>query len=173
MSQDELLAAYASGAVSRRTLIRRLLAAGMTLGAATAYAHLLGPVPARAARPVADLYGVSFSAELVEQALERVIETAAVKVCATASGPTSRTVFIHLYRARDPDYPDATVAVAQCDFADAGTFTFDAPLAFNPPHSLVALKRRKRSAKLGLSFRDGQDPNPFDTAVFRRRRPRR
>ncbi len=43
MSNDELVSAYVEGAISRRTLIRRLVAAGVSLGAATAYAHHLAP----------------------------------------------------------------------------------------------------------------------------------
>ena len=43
MSQDELVGAYIEGAITRRTLIRRLVAAGVSLGAATAYAHHLAP----------------------------------------------------------------------------------------------------------------------------------
>lgn len=43
MSNHELVGAYVEGAISRRTLIRRLVAAGVSLGAATAYAHHLAP----------------------------------------------------------------------------------------------------------------------------------
>ena len=43
MSQDELVGAYIEGTITRRTLIRRLVAAGVSLGAATAYAHHLAP----------------------------------------------------------------------------------------------------------------------------------
>lgn len=43
MSNDELVGAYIEGAISRRTLIRKLVAAGVSLGAATAYAHHLAP----------------------------------------------------------------------------------------------------------------------------------
>jgi len=43
MSNHELVGAYVEGAISRRTLIRRLVAAGVSLGAATAYAHQLAP----------------------------------------------------------------------------------------------------------------------------------
>lgn len=43
MSDDELVGAYIEGSITRRTLIRRLVAAGVSLGAATAYAHHLAP----------------------------------------------------------------------------------------------------------------------------------
>ena len=43
MSTDELVNAYVDGGVSRRTFIRRLVAGGISLGAAVSYAHLLAP----------------------------------------------------------------------------------------------------------------------------------
>lgn len=43
MSNNELVTAYVEGRISRRTLIRRLVAAGVSMGAAVSYAHLLGP----------------------------------------------------------------------------------------------------------------------------------
>ena len=43
VSSQELVNAYVEGRVSRRTLIRRLVAAGVSLGAAVSYAHLLAP----------------------------------------------------------------------------------------------------------------------------------
>jgi hypothetical protein len=43
MSNDELVGAYIEGEITRRTLIRKLVAAGVSLGAATAYAHHLAP----------------------------------------------------------------------------------------------------------------------------------
>jgi hypothetical protein len=43
VSQDELAAAYSAGHISRRIFIRGLLAAGLTTGAAIAYAEMLSP----------------------------------------------------------------------------------------------------------------------------------
>lgn len=48
MSQQELVGAYLDGRISRRTLVRRLVAAGVSLGAAASYAQLLSPERARA-----------------------------------------------------------------------------------------------------------------------------
>lgn len=49
MSQEQLVEAYIEGRIGRRTFIRRLVAAGVSLSAAVAYTHLLQPAPARAA----------------------------------------------------------------------------------------------------------------------------
>jgi hypothetical protein len=59
MSRDELVNAYIEGSVSRRTFIRRLVAAGVSLGAAVSYAHLLSPTRA-GAQTGADFYNPDF-----------------------------------------------------------------------------------------------------------------
>ena len=43
MSSQELVTAYSQGRISRRTMIRRLVAGGVSVGAAVSYAHLLAP----------------------------------------------------------------------------------------------------------------------------------
>ena len=48
MSREELVSAYVEGGMSRRMFIKRLVAAGTSVGAAVSYAHLLAP-EARAA----------------------------------------------------------------------------------------------------------------------------
>jgi hypothetical protein len=50
VSDEELIQAYAEGRISRRFFIRRLVAAGVSFGAAMSYAQLLGP--AAAAQPI-------------------------------------------------------------------------------------------------------------------------
>ena len=54
MSREDLIDAYVSGEISRRTFIRRLAAAGVSLAAAGAYAQLLGTDDAQAARAPRD-----------------------------------------------------------------------------------------------------------------------
>ena len=49
MSREELVNAYLEGRVSRRTLIRRLVAGGVSTGAAISYAQMLAPQRAAAA----------------------------------------------------------------------------------------------------------------------------
>jgi hypothetical protein len=60
VSREDLVALYASGNLSRRAFIRRLVAAGVSFGAAVSYAHLLeGSPQARAAgRALGDGYGL-------------------------------------------------------------------------------------------------------------------
>jgi hypothetical protein len=48
MSNQELVQAYSEGRISRRTMVRRLVAGGVSLSAAISYAHLLAPNSATA-----------------------------------------------------------------------------------------------------------------------------
>ncbi|MEA2366265.1 MAG: hypothetical protein QOI32_1777 [Thermoleophilaceae bacterium] len=58
MSSTEVVESYLRGEISRRTLVRRLVAAGVSLGAAAAYAELLRPNWAFASQTAAlDHYG--------------------------------------------------------------------------------------------------------------------
>jgi hypothetical protein len=56
VSEEQLVNAYVRGEISRRIFIRRLMAGGIGLGAALAYARLLTPESARAASRPADHY---------------------------------------------------------------------------------------------------------------------
>lgn len=56
MSNQELVNAYTDGRISRRTLVRGLVAAGVSTGAAVSYAHLLAPEASGAGRRYADEY---------------------------------------------------------------------------------------------------------------------
>jgi hypothetical protein len=59
VSRERLVEEYASGNISRRTFIRRLVAGGVSLGAAISYAHLIGQDKARALpRAHGDEYGL-------------------------------------------------------------------------------------------------------------------
>lgn len=51
MSQEQLVSAYVRGDISRRTFIRRLVAVGVSLSAAIAYAELLGRTSVAQAAP--------------------------------------------------------------------------------------------------------------------------
>lgn len=71
MSQEELVSAYIDGRISRRTLIRRLVGTGVSIGAAVAYAHVLKPERAFA-RADQDHYP-DMSVRIVEEDLDKVV----------------------------------------------------------------------------------------------------
>ena len=51
MSREELVSAFLDGRISRRTMIRRLVAGGVSMGAAVSYAQMLNPERAGAQAP--------------------------------------------------------------------------------------------------------------------------
>jgi hypothetical protein len=82
MSREELVAAYLDGQVSRRAFIRRLTAAGVSLGAAVSYAQLQGTEPARAGTPFNDHYPLVQLAVKTED-LGNVIQRERINVAVT------------------------------------------------------------------------------------------
>jgi hypothetical protein len=94
MSQQELIHVYREGGMSRRTLIRRLVASGVSLGAAVSYAHLFAPA-ADAKRSHAlpdhyeDFYPPDVRLKVVSNTVNGVVRTGKVKVFAhTDDGAT-------------------------------------------------------------------------------------
>lgn len=70
MSDREIVDAYLDGRISRRTLIRRLVAAGISIGAAVSYAQVLKPERAFA-RADSDHYP-DYDVRIVEEDLDKV-----------------------------------------------------------------------------------------------------
>ena len=93
MSQEQLIGAYLDGRVSRRVLIRRLVAGGISLGAAVSYAHLLSPE--RAAAQTADDFYPSFNVEIISTSLSGVRRKERLVVKVRTNGPD--TVSLHVY----------------------------------------------------------------------------
>jgi hypothetical protein len=87
MSRQELVDAYLEGSVSRRSFVRRLVASGVTAGAAVSYAQLLAP-EAEAARPrkrsISDHYPL-MNVKLVSSDLADVLSKKKLKVKVSSS----------------------------------------------------------------------------------------
>jgi hypothetical protein len=84
MSRDELVGAYLDGRISRRTLIRRLVAAGVTTGAAVAYAQMLAPERAEAGATANDHYPL-VDLRITSKTLDKVRQQKQVTVKLTSS----------------------------------------------------------------------------------------
>lgn len=81
MSADELVNAYVEGGISRRTLIRRLIAAGVSAGAAVSYAHLLSPGRAEAQTITnADFYRPEPGVNIISKDLDAVVGKGKLKL---------------------------------------------------------------------------------------------
>src|SRR5215212_684182 len=78
MSDRELVNAYVGGRISRRTLVRRLVAAGVSLGAAVSYAQVLKPERAFA-RADSDHYP-NCDVKIIEEDLDKVANKERVRV---------------------------------------------------------------------------------------------
>ena len=89
MSNHELVGAYVEGAISRRTLIRRLVAAGVSLGAATAYAHHLAPKAA--AKGGLNEYP-RVKLRILSETTEEIAKDKAVRVRVKSADPCELTV---------------------------------------------------------------------------------
>jgi hypothetical protein len=84
VSREELVAAFLEGRISRRTLIRRLVAGGVSFGAAVSYAQLLNPERASASHSPGDLYPL-VQMSIVSSDLDAVIANERVRVNVTST----------------------------------------------------------------------------------------
>jgi hypothetical protein len=85
LSNQELVHAYSEGNISRRTLIRRLVAGGVSLSAAVSYAHLLAPERSAAApQECGDEYP-SIAMKVLSANRKKVIEKGRLKIRALPS----------------------------------------------------------------------------------------
>ena len=145
VGQQEVVSAYLDGRMSRRTLARRLAAAGVSLGAATAYAHLLKPVPAVARA----LGGQHFDAavEIVDDDLDTVIDKRGLKVKAMADRAINLQAEVYLLRADHSQYPRALLGTHTFEFSAAGAQKQRIDFAANPPYSVKAVKKERRTRR--------------------------
>jgi hypothetical protein len=92
MSREELVSAYLEGGMSRRTFIKRLVAAGTSVGAAVSYAHLLAP-EARAASgrdgDGIDHYEPEIQVAIATDRIDKVIQSRKLDVRASADDPVT------------------------------------------------------------------------------------
>jgi dienelactone hydrolase len=97
MSREDLVEAYVEGGISRRTFIRRLVAGGVSFGAAVSYAHLLAPARAEAATTGyggdgRDHYEPEIMIEIRAKKLRRVLLTNSIEVHVTGNDNAAFTL---------------------------------------------------------------------------------
>jgi hypothetical protein len=97
MSQQELVDAYLDGRISRRTMIRRLAATGVGLGAAVSYAHLLAP-NARAIADPLDAHYPIVDLKIKTLDLDDVIDNERLRVRVRADEEVTLTLFAETRR---------------------------------------------------------------------------
>jgi hypothetical protein len=85
MSREELLTAFVEGRVSRRSFVRRLVAGGVSLGAAVSYAQMISPERADAVGPGTDDFYPLIVMTLKAASLATVINNHTVRADLTSS----------------------------------------------------------------------------------------
>jgi hypothetical protein len=108
MSREELVSAYLAGGVSRRTFIRRLVAGGVSLGAAVSYAHLLAPGRASAQSPADFHKPATVVVKIRSRFLDKVVDSGKLKVDVTLDEPAVLEIFADAKIGGDPKPIGAT-----------------------------------------------------------------
>jgi hypothetical protein len=94
MSREEIVQSYLEGGMSRRIFIKRLVAAGTSIGAAVSYAHLLAPEAEAAVGEDGDgvpHYEPEIRVAIRSRRIPRVLETGKLEVAAASDDPVSFT----------------------------------------------------------------------------------
>jgi hypothetical protein len=148
VESQELVEAYAEGALSRRAFIRKLVAGGVSFGAAVAYAQLLDRDAAHAAAAFGDGYSfIEVKATIEPQDLDDVIATG--KLVTKVRSDRKGSLHLEVYLRRPGEtYPYSFLGQRTVDI-EPGSKRVKVPLAVNPPHSVDALRGRSE-AKLDL-----------------------
>lgn len=131
MSQEELVQAYVEGQISRRTLVRRLVAAGLSVGAATSYANLLAQRNRAEASVARGLEYPDFVVRIRSGRLPAVRRKKKIKVRVRSTGSDKITVAVY--------FRDRFLGAVEAEFFGVETRDFVIPLKVNP------LRGRKRA----------------------------
>lgn len=166
MSQGELVSAYLEGRISRRTLIRRLVGAGISIGAAVSYSQVLKPERAFAAAKDSDHYPDT-SVKIVEEDLDKVVNKGRVmtKVHADEDSELDPLV-LRAYLLEHGVYVE-NLGQTQTKVVGPDVKRVAIPLT---PAGVTALTGRSR-AKIEVRWlghdKQGKLPSGFDRAVLR------
>lgn len=151
MSSEDLVSAYVDGQISRRAFVRRLVAGGVSLGAATSYSYLLTSERAAAAGDdfefysrddcefVNDFYGPDGKARILGKRRGVLLRKKRVTVSFQISEPSQVRVAVKIR------HNGGFVKIGEKKFGcnSAGTFKVDVPIN-GKGLKLIRSKRRPR-----------------------------
>lgn len=164
MSQGELVGAYLDGRISRRTLIRRLVAAGVSVGAAVSYAQVLKPERAFA-RADSDHYPDT-RLKIVEEDLDRVVNRDRIYVRLHGDEdcelkPVNFTAYLR-------DHGSFTVIGTHEEAKFIGPDTRRIKIPLNPGAGAILQARDKARVTVTMVGHDknGQTPGNEDSYIF-------
>src|SRR5215211_155371 len=172
MSQGDLIHAYMGGRLSRRTFVRRLVAGGVSFGAAVSYAHLLGQDRAAARGGFETHHEIpNVKGTILNQDLDRVIERERVKVRYSVPRRAKLEFSIYLRRPERESTWGYYSLIGYGELKTDGPVdgkTTSVPLDVNPPSSVDALRGRT-SAELHLTTIARRKKTPTFGAAFHER----
>ena len=159
MEKQGLVEAYTDGALSRRAFVRKLVAGGVSFGAAVAYAQLLDRDAAHATVALGDEYSfVEVKARIEDQDLDDVI--ASGKLLTKVKSNRKGSIHLEVFLQRPGEtYEYSWIGQRSVEFKRPDTRRIKVPLAINPPHSVDVLRNRSE-AKLDLRVSVRRNRNP-------------
>jgi hypothetical protein len=166
MSDREIVNAYLDGRVSRRTLIRRLVAAGVSLGAAVSYAQVLKPERAFA-RADSDHYPTA-DVKIIEEDLDKVANNKRVRVRFHADEDcTFKPVEFRVYHVVHGSY--TLIGTKARDFKGPDTEKMNLPINPAAATTLGGLDKAKIVVTWVGHDKEGKDQSPggSDTATLK------
>jgi hypothetical protein len=158
MSKSEIVTVYLEGGMSRRMFVRRLVAAGVSVGAAVSYAHLLEPqlAEARARDTRADFYTpAAIHLVLKSKDLDKVVDSRKLRVEVTVDEACEGSVAAFLER-RDP------VRLGDAPFSFGGPGATVLKLALTRDGRNALEDREKANVRLFAQTVDQQGATAFD-----------
>ena len=163
MSDKEIVNAYLDGRVSRRTLIRRLVAAGVSIGAAVSYAQVLKPERAFA-RADSDHYPDT-EVKIVDEDLDKVANKKRVRVRVHADEDSElKPIEFFVYHVVHGSYYQ--IGHKQTNFLGPDTKTIFIPINAGAAQTLGERKRAKLAVYWRGHDQQGKLPGGADTAVL-------
>lgn len=158
MSRKEIVTAYLDGGMSRRMFVRRLVAAGVSVGAAVSYAHLLDPqrAEARAGETRADFYTpAAIDLKLKSKDIDKVVDSGKLRVQVTVDEACNGDLVVFLER-KEP----ILLGDSQFHFDGPGNTVLRLPLTNDGRKALE--DRNKAKVRLFAQTVDQQGSTAFD-----------
>jgi hypothetical protein len=160
MSREQLVEAYVDGSISRRTFVRRLVAAGVTAGAAVSYAHLLSPGRAHAQTAQADFYTPPVPVlDVRSGSVDTVVDKGKIKVLVTVEEAST----IALVAVATAGGKEKVVADKVVDFPAAGEQLVKMKLTRAGSNFLEGVEKAKVTVFATAVDRQGSSADTSDT----------
>lgn len=154
MSDREIVNAYLDGRISRRTLIRRLIVAGVSVGAAVSYAQVLKPERAFA-RADSDHYP-DVEAKIVEEDLDKVANKKRVLVHLHADeDSTLKPIHFYLYHVVHGSY--TLIGEKEIDFSGPDSKEIGIPIDNSSAQTLGDRNKAKLQINWVAHDKKGKD----------------